>query len=138
MPITDPELKEVVESFQLLATNTLNRTADEAEQEQVVKALNAAMRNYTKEWRTESGFGCPDGWTACPDGSCVPDGTGCNELMSFKEVNAYIANAAEFYFANAGTEALQVRTRELLQAAREDFGAQFQVEVQDLQDPLMT
>lgn len=136
MPITDPELKEITESFQQLANNAFNDTTDEAAQEQVVKLLNEAMRNYTKEWRVESGFGCPDGWTACPDGSCVPDGTACGELMSFKAVNAYIENAAEFYFASAGTDALQARTRELLQEARETFEAKFISEVKGLSDVL--
>ena len=131
MPITDPELKAITESFQQIATTTFNDTTDKAAKTKVVKLLNEAMRNYTKEWRAESGLGCPEGWTSCPDGSCVPQGTACGGTMSFEAVNAYIENAAEFYFASASTEALQVRTRELLQEALETFEAKFIAEVKE-------
>lgn len=134
MPINDSELKVIASSFQLVANGAFNSVADETAQAEVVKLLNEAMRNYTREWRAESGFDCPEGWTACPDGSCVPDGTSCGEMLSFKAVNAYIAHAAEFYFASAENEAMQARTRELLQEARQSFETKFVLEVQSAQE----
>lgn len=134
MPINDSELKVIATSFQLVANGAFNSVADETAQAEVVKLLNEAMRNYTREWRAESGFGCPDGWRECPDGSCVPDDSSCGELLSFKQVIAYIAHAAEFYFASAGNEAMQARTRELLQEARQSFETKFVLEVQSAQE----
>lgn len=59
--INDPELKVIATSFQLVANGTFNSAANKTAQAEVVKLLNESMRNYTREWRAESGSGCPDG-----------------------------------------------------------------------------
>lgn len=130
MPITDPELRVIATSFQMVANSAFNSAENETAKAEIVKLLNDAMRNYTREWRAESKLGCPPGWTECPDGSCAPDSSGCGREMSFKEVNAYIAEAAGAYFASAQNETMQVRTRELLQDARQSFETQFILGVQ--------
>lgn len=137
MPITDPELLVITRSFQIFARSAFKNAANEEAQAQVVQLLNEAMRDYTRQWRVESEMGCPDGWVACPDGSCVPDGSSCGVPMSFQAVTAYIAEAAEFYFGSASTEALQSRTRELLQKARQTFESRVILEVLEPQEEIV-
>lgn len=118
--ITDPELNQIATSFQQLAVDSFGNASEDTQQE-LLNRLNSTLRDFTRDWRAESGQGCPDGWDECPDGSCVPAGSGCSEILDLQAVNAYIRAAASVYFENAQSEEMKERTRELLNEARQRF-----------------
>ncbi len=123
MPITDTELKEIVSSFQQLATENFNNAGNADQENAVADSLTLALKNFTRQFRLESGQDCPPGWTACPDGSCVPDGTGCNESFDFLTARSFIERAASNYFSESQSQKLQDRVGELLREAQESFVA---------------
>ncbi len=141
MPITDEKLKATTESFQKLATD-LFEGADDARKEELLNQLFSSLRGFSRAWRAETGFGCPAGWTECPDGSCVPPDAGCGGSLdfaklgetredAFKVLNAYIEELASSYFAmlKSDTEA-QEKTRSLFQETLQKFVSSVNTEIQ--------
>lgn len=51
--------------------------ANDDEKDAMLRAMQESYISFSRDWRLATGLGCPDGWHQCPDGSCVPDGTGC-------------------------------------------------------------
>ena len=123
MPITDTKLKEIVSSFQQLATENFDNAKNTEQQNAVADALTLALKDFTRQFRLESGQDCPPGWTACPDGSCVPDGSGCEEGFDFLTARSFIERAASNYFSESQSQELQDRVGKLLQEAQESFAA---------------
>lgn len=151
--ITDPLLQETATSFEQLADAAFNEAQTASQKIEVLNSLFASLKTYTKDWKSHNpasllldNQGCPDGWDACPDGSCVPPGAGCGRELNFSQnelillpndtkaetltidqakqlLSSYITHAASSYFANAQTEEMKQQTRLLLEVAMLDFKA---------------
>ncbi len=88
--ITDPVLLETANSFEQLADEAFSNTSADDQKIELLNALFASLKAYSRAWKSRvasanllDGPGCPDGWDACPDGSCVPSGAGCGESLNF-------------------------------------------------------
>lgn len=58
----------------------LSAAKTEEHQQAVVSALNSAYLSLGQEVTESTGMGCPGGWVACPNGSCVRDGEDCSGI----------------------------------------------------------
>ena len=64
----------IVKAFGELATSYLNRARTQKKKEEIVQAMNRAVKEFSKEGRKILNLSrCPPGWVRCDDDSCVPD-----------------------------------------------------------------
>ncbi len=144
--ITDSQLKASVESFQQVSSDLFN-SLGENRKEEVLNQLFSSLREYTRDWRELTGLGCPEGWDQCPDGSCVPAGTGCSSNLNLakfavddsevpavdqaaKALNLYIEDLASSYFNLVESDELKEKTRDMLDETLQKFIASVNTEVQ--------
>lgn len=144
--ITDQQLQASVESFQQTTADLFN-SVEENRKEEFLNKLFFSLREYTKEWRQLTGLGCPVGWDQCPDGSCVPQGTGCSGILNIadfgkndlgvpaidqasRNLNIYVEDLASSYFSLVKSDELKEKTRDMLDETLQKFIASVNDQVQ--------
>ena len=71
------EFKLRLNAFQEAANYYFSKAQSDKERAFVLERMEGAVGDLTSAARSMANGSCPDGWTMCPDGSCMPPGMRC-------------------------------------------------------------